>query len=128
VNGQRSLSRCLHTTGSVVAPGTLGIILLVSGDPQEAVNVEACVRVVSRDRPRRVDAAGRGVCGARGIEGGQGTVGDSQEAVRPVSIYIVSRDRCLRGDAGGVSAFVQCGICASSGNVQRGEGPVALLS
>jgi hypothetical protein len=49
--------------------------------PQEAVTA-ACVRVVSRDRSRRVDAAGRGVCGAPGIEGGQGTVGGSQEAVK----------------------------------------------
>jgi len=35
--------------------------------PQEAVSA-VCVNVVSRDRPRRVDAGGRGACGARGIE------------------------------------------------------------
>jgi hypothetical protein len=39
---------------------------------QEAVNQEASVKVVSRDRPRRVDAGGLGVFGARCIEGGEG--------------------------------------------------------
>jgi hypothetical protein len=49
-------------------PRNLGIILLVSGDPQEAVNIEACVIVPSRDLPRRVDGARGSACGAGGIE------------------------------------------------------------
>ena len=47
---------------------TLGIIIVVCGDPQEAVSFAVCVPVVSRDRPRRVHGLGLGVCGARGIE------------------------------------------------------------
>ena len=62
--------------------------------------------------------------GGRGIERGVGTVRGPQEAViHAASVYIVSRDCCLRGDAGGESALGVGG--SSSGNVQRDEGPVA---
>jgi len=64
------------------------------------VQSEARVNVISRDRPRRVDA-GR-ACGgrARRIEGGEGAVGSAQEAVLPkAGGNVVSRDRSLGIDA-----------------------------
>jgi len=42
------------------------------GAAREAVNHKACIGVISRDRPRRVDAERDGTSRARRIEGGKG--------------------------------------------------------
>ena len=76
----------------------------------------ACVKVGSRDRPRRVDGAGAGICSARDIERGEGAVGSPQEAVNHAAcVCVVSRDRARRVDAEGEGGYGARGI-------KRGEG------
>ena len=77
------------------------------GFAQEAVSIAVCVIVVSRDCSRPVDGLGLGgVCGARGIEGGEGTVGRPQEAVIDgASVLIESRDCSCLVDGLGLGGY-----------------------
>jgi hypothetical protein len=70
-NGRPGSTPAAQQTGLVVARLfiiTLGIIIVVGGDPQEAVSFALCVTVVSRDCSRRIDGARPSACGAGGIE------------------------------------------------------------
>jgi hypothetical protein len=63
------------------------------------------------------------VCGARGIEGGQGPVGGSQEAVkRVVCALVITRDRSRRVDGRGVDLLL---AKVAIGGIEFGEGAVA---
>jgi hypothetical protein len=73
------------------------------------VIIAVCAEIDSRDLPRRVDGLGRGACGAREIECGEGPVAGPQEAATNVGSVIIlnsvrSRDRPRRVDGDGVGA------------------------
>jgi hypothetical protein len=99
--------RCpLQQTGLVVAPlgiitlviVTLGIIISMSGDPQEAVSFAVCVPVVSRDCSRRVDGDREGANRPKESESGEGTVAGPKEALVDAWLTVVTYDRPRRVD------------------------------
>ena len=91
------------------------------GFAQEAVSIAVCVIVVPRDCSRPVDGLGLGgVCGAWGIEGGEGTVGRPQEAVILIVCKIGSRDCPRRVD--GVTESALAGVRV----IERDEVTVAV--
>ena len=71
-------------------------------DSQEAVTYVVCVKVVSRDHPRRVDGTCRSACGTRERYikgGGDGSAGGQNEAVkRAVYVSVVPHDCSCRVD------------------------------
>jgi hypothetical protein len=93
--------------------------------PQEAVLHEACVKVVSRDRPFRVDSVALGECGARGIERYEGAVAGAQEAVTRDGVTVKSRNHPLGVDVCGEGACGEgVGTCGARA-IKLGDGAVA---
>ncbi len=89
--------------------------------PEEAVILVAC-KIISRDRPRRVDGVREGaLVGAREIERGEGTVADPPEAVRRAvvcALLIGSHYRPRRVDAVGL------GVYGARRGIEAGEGTI----
>jgi hypothetical protein len=84
--------------------------------------------IVSRDRSRRVDAQGLGVCGAWGNHGGEGTIGGPQEAlIHEACVLVYTRDCSGIVDGiwpGGVT--VARGIEGGEGTTVRGPQEAAI--
>ena len=102
------------------AAATLTRLELILTLPQKPVSTDLARNAVpSRDCSRRVDAIGLGGCGARWIEGGEGTVARPQEAVNADCVLIGSRDCSRRVDS------VRQGVSLHPREIERGQAAIA---